>query len=96
MTVHQVSFLISRQQLKRIKSNLNFAQFLSNDRYSMKCTDNTDIYLHSGMTKMICVSEFDQNLIHHVPNIYTTGKLGRDKLGSDDARMNEALKRLLQ
>lgn len=94
--VHQGSFLISRDQLRRIKSKHDFTQFLSNDRYSMKCKVNTDIYQYCGMRKVICISEFEKNLIHHLPNIYTTGKLGRNKLGSDEARMQRALQRLMQ
>ena len=94
--VHQGSFLISRDQLRRIKARFDFTQFLSNDRYSMKCKVNTDIYQYCGMRKLICISEFEKNLIHHLPNIYTTGKLGRDKLGSDESRMQLALERLMQ
>lgn len=93
--VHQGSFIISKQQLRRIKAEHNFAQFFSNDRYSIKCKVNTDIYQYCGMKKMICISEFERNLIHHLPNLYTTGKLGRDKLGCDESRMSHALQRLL-
>ncbi|MCU0356551.1 MAG: hypothetical protein MUE95_03125 [Cyclobacteriaceae bacterium] len=57
--------------------------------------ENTDIYQYAGMKKVICISEFEQNIIYHLPNNYATGKLGRDKLGSDHERMREALQRLL-
>ena len=56
---------------------------------------NTDIYQHAGMKKLICISEFEQNLIHHLPNLYVHGDKGRAKLNSDENRMQNALKRLL-
>ncbi|MBX2962819.1 MAG: hypothetical protein KF687_09925 [Cyclobacteriaceae bacterium] len=95
LNVHQGSFIISKQQLRRIKSAHDFSRFLSNDRYSMKCKANTDIFQYCGMKKVICISDFESSLIHHLPNIYTTGKLGRNKLGSDEIRMREALNKLL-
>lgn len=95
--LNQSCFIISKEQLKRIKlMHGNFARFYGNDHYRTIPKVNTDIYQHCGMKKVICISEFEQNIIHHLPNIYTTGKLGRNKLGSDQARMQAALHRLLQ
>jgi hypothetical protein len=95
--LNQSCFIISKEQLKRIKMmHGNFVRFYGKDRYRTIPKVNTDIYQHCGMKKVICISEFQRNLIHHVPNIYTTGKLGRDKLGSGDDRMKESLQRLLQ
>jgi len=45
---------------------------------------------------MICISEFEDNLIHHLPNLYIEGSKGRNKFRSDDDRMKNALKKLLQ
>ncbi|WP_300565233.1 hypothetical protein [Flavobacterium sp.] len=64
--------------------------------YSLKCKVNTDIYKYSGFKKLICISDFEENLIHHLPNIYIDGKAGRKKLRSDSERMDNALKRLLK
>jgi len=66
------------------------------NKYSVKCKVNTDVYLYGGIKKMICISEFDKNLIHHLPNIYINGDLGRTKLRSDEDRMNSALAKLLK
>lgn len=63
-------------------------------RYSYKCKVNTDIYDFGGMKKMICISEFEDNLIHHLPNLYIKGLKGRTKLNSDQLRMDDALKKL--
>lgn len=65
-------------------------------RYSLKCKVNTDVYDFGGMKKLICISEFEENLIHHLPNLYIKGLKGRNKLNSDEDRMNNALQKLLQ
>ena len=103
--VHQASFIISKEQLEAIKREKDFTQFFSNDHYSVKCKTNTDIYLYCGMKKVICISEFNDNLIHHLPNVYINGADGyvkedgsigkRAKQRSDDNRMQNALKKLL-
>lgn len=103
--VHQASFILSKQQLSKIRAEKDFTQFFSNDHYSVKCKTNTDIYQYAGMKKVICISEFEENLIHHLPNVYINGADGyvhddgsigrRAKQRSDDKRMQEALKRLL-
>lgn len=65
-------------------------------RYSLKCKVNTDVFDFGGMKKLICISEFEDNLIHHLPNLYIKGLKGRTKLNSDEVRMNNALTRLLK
>ena len=57
------------------------------------------------MKKLICITDFDDNLIHHLPNVYIDGADGyvkedgtigrRAKQRSDDNRMQQALKKLL-
>ena len=64
--------------------------------FSSKCKVNTDIYKFGGLKKMICISDFEENLIHHLPNLYIEGNEGRKKLRSDSKRMQEALKKLLE
>ena len=65
------------------------------NKYSIKCKVNTDVYQYGGMRKVICISEFEDNIIHHLPNLYIEGLIGRNKLRSDDEKMNAALNRLL-
>ena len=103
--IHQASFIISKEQLNSIKQNKDFTQFFSNDHYSVKCKTNTDIYGYAGMKKLICITDFDDNLIHHLPNVYIDGADGdvkedgtigrRAKQRSDDNRKQQALKKLL-
>lgn len=98
--VHQASFIISKDVLNRICQTKEFSQFFGQDQYSFKCKTNTDIYLHSGMRKVICISEFEDNLIHHLPNIYINGGPGeveyRVQQRSEEERMQQALTRLLK
>ena len=65
------------------------------DKYSVKCKVNTDIYGFAGMKKMICISDFEDNLIHHLPNLYIDGIKGRNKFRSDQTSMNRALSKVL-
>lgn len=65
-------------------------------KYSLKCKVNTDIYDFGGMKKVICISEFEDNLIHHLPNLYIDGIKGRIKLNSDEDRMKLTLNKLLE
>ena len=48
------------------------------------------------MKKLICISEFEDNLIHHLPNLYIEGNLGRTKQRSEDDKMKAAVKKLLK
>lgn len=66
------------------------------NQYSVKCKVNTDVYEFAGLKKLICITEFEDNLIHHLPNIYIDGLKGRNKFRSDSDRMEKALKKLLK
>ena len=83
----------------------NFTQFFGPSHYSVKCKVNTDIYQFCGMKKIICISDFEDNLIHHLPNVYINGDDGyvnndgtiskRTKQRSEELRMTNALNKLL-
>lgn len=93
--LHQATFIITQSQLHKIGARYDFTQFFEPSGYSEKCKVNTDIYQFGGMKKLICISEFEDNLIHHLPNIYINGDAGRAKQRSDEQRMQESLIRLL-
>ena len=93
--VHQASFLISRQKLLDIMHLFDITDFISGKgRYSYKCKVNTEIYQDCFLKKLICISEFEDNLIHHLPNIYINGDAGRIKLGCNDKKMKEELEKI--
>lgn len=93
--VHQATFILTKEQLVNISKKHNFKEFFGQSKYSVKCKVNTDIYDFCGMKKMICISEFKDNLIHHLPNLYINGENGRNKnQRSDNEKMNNSLIRL--
>jgi len=61
--------------------------------YDEMCKVGTDIYKYGGMKKVICISEFEENLIHHLSDVYIDGSKGRKKY-TDDNRMDEALAKI--
>ena len=93
--IHQATFILTQNQLLEIGSKFDFTQFFGPSSYSVKCKVNTDIYQFCGMKKMICISEFEDNLIHHLPNIYINGEKGRAKLGLEEEKMINTLNKLL-
>lgn len=64
--------------------------------YDSLCKTCTDVYQYGGMKKVICISEFEESLIHHLPNLYIHGEKGRKKLRSSHYRMRKALDKLLK
>ena len=93
--LHQATFILTQEQLLKIGKLHNFTKFMGKSWYSSKCSVNTDIYQFCGMKKLICISEFDDNLIHHLPNLYIKGIAGRKQIGSDDIKMRNKIKLLL-
>jgi len=97
--IHQATFILTREQLLKIGNMHDFTQFFGQSGYSVKCKVNTDIYQFCGMRKLICISEFEDNLIHHLPNIYINGGPGeveyRIKQRSDSNRMQQALEKMI-
>lgn len=87
MNVHQASFIINNSQLKKIKKTHDFTSFLSDDHYSVKCKTNTDIFQYAGFKKLICISDFDDNIIQHLPNIVLDRH--RKKFNNNSERMGK-------
>lgn len=103
--IHQATFILTKEQLHKIGKQHDFTQFFGPSHYSVKCKVNTDIYQFCGMKKLICISDFEDNLIHHLPNVYINGDNGyinndgtiskRAKQRSEELRMTKALNKLL-
>lgn len=94
--LHQATFILTKEQLDRI-GNLHgdFGKFFGASHYSMKCKVNTDVYQFCGMKKLICISEFTENLIHHLPNVYIDGSKGRNRFNCSEEKMQGRIKELL-
>lgn len=94
--VHQASFLISKKKLLRICNKHDLNNLWSKDEYSLKCKVNTEIYQWAGLKKVICISEFYYNLIHHLPNVYIKGEKGKNYFNpKSEQKMITALTKLL-
>lgn len=93
--LHQASFILTNEQLNNIVKKHNFNQFFGKSNYSVKCKVNTDIFQFCDMKKVICITEFKDNLIHHLPNLYIEGEKGRKKYqNSGSERMNNSILKL--
>ena len=66
--LHQATFILTKDQLHTIGAKFDFTQFFGPSRYSEKCKVNTDIYQFGDWKKLICISDFKDNLIHHQYN----------------------------
>lgn len=93
--IHQATFILTKDQLFDIGEKHDFTQFFGPSSYSVKCKVNTDIYQFCDMKKMICISEFEDNIIHHLPNIYIEGERGRVKLGNFEDEMKNSINKML-
>lgn len=82
--------------IKKIVRKITTIDLLKKEEYSVKCKVNTDIFQYSRMKKVICISEFEDNLVHHIPNLYIEGMEGRQKLRSDSEKMENAVRELLK
>lgn len=92
--LHQATFILTKDQISKIGEQYDFTQFFGQSHYSVKCRVNTDVFQFCGMKKMICISDFEDNLIHHLPNIYINGDAGRAQLGHGDNKMKNAITKL--
>ncbi len=96
--IHQACFLISKNQLKKISLNHDFKNFMSiKKNYSIKCKANTDIYGDCGYKKLICISEFEKNIIHHIPNLYIDDSGSRKNMkSSKEINMKNSINKILK
>lgn len=95
--LHQATFILTKEQLHRIGELQNgFFHFFGLSEYSMKCKVNTDIYQFCDMKKLICISEFEDNLIHHLPNVYINGSKGRRQYNSGEDKMMNRINELIE
>tara|TARA_R110000868_G_scaffold15615_1_gene71003 strand:- start:98 stop:868 length:771 start_codon:yes stop_codon:yes gene_type:complete len=99
--VHQASYFITKKQLDRvIQYNPEYFKNLASTNvktlspygYSVKCRVNTDLFEFSNWEKVICISEFDDNLIEHLPGVYINGEKGRPQMRGTQEEMNNWIK----
>lgn len=72
---HAACYLLTRRQLARAIASGGFLVQPHEGKYDLACTAATDPYTQCGMQKLVCVSDLDDFLVHHLPNKYV-GKVG--------------------
>jgi len=88
---HSACYILTRDQLKAAISSNGFLVSPHEGRYDLLCSAATDPYTQCGFTKVMCLSRFEEFLLHHLPNTYA-GKIG---LALDDVWAQiEALKEI--
>jgi len=67
---HAACYMLTREQLGRAIKSGGFLVEPHEGRYDLLCTAATDPYTQCGFRKMICISSFDDFLVHHLSNKY--------------------------
>ncbi len=67
---HAAFYVLTRDQLKRAISSGGYLQGPRVGRYDMLCTASTDPYTSCGFRKVLCTSELESFLLHHLPDRY--------------------------
>lgn len=68
---HAACFLITRAQLQSLLTSGRFLVAPYQGKYDLACTAATDPYTRGGFRKLICISHFDDFLLHHMGDKYT-------------------------
>jgi 2-polyprenyl-3-methyl-5-hydroxy-6-metoxy-1,4-benzoquinol methylase len=80
---HSACYMLTRAQLRRAIDSGGFMVGPHQGKYDLLVTAATDPYTQCGFTKLICISHFDDFLVHHLPNKYV-GRMGLDSTHFDD------------
>ena len=72
---HSAFYMLTQGQLKTAIASGGFLRNPYEGRHDMLCAAATDPYTSCGLRKVICVSDYEPFLLHHMPNRYI-GKVG--------------------
>jgi SAM-dependent methyltransferase len=72
---HAACYVLTRAQLRAALRSGGFLKGPREGRYDMLCTAATDPYTCCGLRKVVCISELDDFLVHHMSNRYA-GQVG--------------------
>lgn len=82
---HGACYALTREQLRRAIASGGFLVPPHEGRYDMLVSAATDVYVQCGLTRVHCLERMEDQLVHHLPNVYV-GQLGVDE-GSFDAQL---------
>ena len=72
---HSAFYMLTQRQLKQAIASGGFLRSPYEGRHDMLCAAATDPYTSCGFRKLICISDCEPFLLHHMPNRYV-GKVG--------------------
>ena len=72
---HAGCYMLTQSQLKKAIETGGYNLKLRSGPYTIACTASTDPYKHCHMEKVLCISRFEEFLVHHQPNKFI-GKAG--------------------
>lgn len=72
---HSACYLLTRKQLKKAIASGGYLVEPHMENYDLLVSAATDPYTQCGFRKVICVSDIEDSLVHHLPNQYL-GKMG--------------------
>ena len=67
---HSACYLLTKAQLRSAISSGGYLVPPHSGRYDMLCSAGTDPYVQCGLSRVICVSHFEDFEIHHLPDAY--------------------------
>jgi hypothetical protein len=67
---HSACYLLTRAQLRRAIDSGGYLVRPHQGKYDLLCAAATDPYTQCGFRKLLCVSEIDKFLVHHLSNKY--------------------------
>jgi 2-polyprenyl-3-methyl-5-hydroxy-6-metoxy-1,4-benzoquinol methylase len=72
---HAAFYILTKEQLKQAIVSGGFLRLPTRGRYDMACTAATDPYTSCGFKKVVCISAWQDFVIHHMSNRYV-GQFG--------------------
>ncbi len=86
---HSACSIMTRDQLRRAIESNGFLVAPHCGNYDLLCTAANDIYTQCGFKKLLCISRFEDFLVHHLPDNYARNE-GRYQIfavTSDEAQL---------
>jgi 2-polyprenyl-3-methyl-5-hydroxy-6-metoxy-1,4-benzoquinol methylase len=75
---HAAVYILTQSQLIRALASGGFLVGPHSEQYDLLVSAATDPYTQCGFKKVICISQFEEFLVHHLPNKYINYRLSMD------------------
>lgn len=85
---HAACYLLTCSQLQRAIASGGFLVAPHQNQYDLLCTAATDPYTQCGFRKVVCISQLDKFVVHHLPNKYL------DRMGTEASEVEQQVSAL--